>query len=250
MESDEVTLTSRVIDRTTRLFRNRSTYQTWHPAARAKIIDFDRQWHNLKTDEGFSAFDALIRKVNETTITIAETVDIVQTVIELPTIRRLVFNVVQSTDMKSREHILIALNSIQGTIEFGQLLQKSPYSADVLAMKNALLRQSLLDEAVLPVMRQQWLDGRCKCNGRGTGPHIGEAIKVQLALRYHLNEALQLPCAMKGISNANDLLQLNDTDKAFAIDFVNKVMDDAEQLNAALQALPVVTEQPKHELSK
>ena len=96
-----------------------------------------------------------------------------------------------------------------------------------------------LDEVTTRVMRQQWQEGRRSANTTGTGPNTSEALEVQLALRHQLGAELNLPFPVNNPIYSTGIAQLNDADKAFAVQYVNNVINDKDQLTDALVAQPI-----------
>lgn len=240
---DRINLTNAVIDRTAQLSLRQAINQRLYEAAQKSIDGFHQKWEKLKGIDGFNAFEAVLKRLNElslnTGVTMSEIIEVIDSIIKSPEIGRLVFTAAQSADMNCDASLLTIFNTAQGLTKFGKLLSDNAEQKEILALAKSMVRQNLLDEAILPIMRNQWSEGRRSCNGNGTGPKVNEAMKVQLALRQQLASKLQLPAPVKNSLNAIDIAGLTHSDIEFAVDLINKHVNDQEQLIDALIALPL-----------
>lgn len=274
-----VIVTDSVIDRTTQLSLQQGLNQQWIEAARKSIAHFDQKWEKLKGIEGFNAFETVLKRLPKNDITTSEIVEVITFVLHSPDICRLVFLAAQGADVRCYAHLLTIFNTAQGLVKFSKLFNShgedatpmhesamtalspnlSPASGregrseplrdfhvnananqqEILDLALSMIRQNLLDETTLPIMRQQWSEGRRVCNGEGTGPNVNEALEVQLALRHQLAAHLSLPFPIRNPMRATDIAKLNCSDKEFAIDFVHMHMSDQDQIIDALISLPV-----------
>jgi hypothetical protein len=238
-----VILTNVVIDRLTQLAIQQAFNQQWYEAAQKSIAGFNQEWEKLKTVDGFNAFDTVLKRLNESSlqsgVTIGEIVEVIEAVVQSPDIRRLIFMTAQGVDVSCYAHLLTVFNTAQGLARFDKLRRTNAAQQEILALAQGMVRQNLLDETTLPIMRQQWSEGRRVCNEEGTGPNIDGALNVQLALRHQLATQLNLPCPIKNPMEFTDSAGLNHSDKEFAVDFIDQYMSDDELIVEALISLPV-----------
>lgn len=238
----DINLTNAVIDSTTQLSLRQAANQHLYDVAQKSIVGFNQKWDKLKDIDGFNAFEAVLKRLNELSlkngVTTSELIEVIDSILKSPEICRLVFIAAQSADVNCHASVLTIFNTTQGLTKFGKLLNDNAGQKEILALAKSMVKQNLLDEAILPVMRNQWSEGRRSCNGNGTGPKVSEAMKVQLALRQQLAAPLQLPAPVKNALNAVDVAGLTHSDIEFAIDLINNHVDDQEQLIDALIALP------------
>jgi hypothetical protein len=225
-----------------RLITQQAFNEQWYEAAQQSIPGFNQEWERLKTVDGFNAFETVLKRLNESSlqsnVTVAEIVEVIEAVVQSPDIRRLILIAAQG-DVNCYAHLLTAFNTAQGLARFDKLRRTHAAPQEMLALAQGMVRQNLLDETTLPIMRQQWLEGRRGCNEEGTGPDINGALNVQLALRHQLAQQLNLPCPIKNPLSVTHKAGVNHSDKALAIELINQYMNDDEQIVEALIALPV-----------
>jgi hypothetical protein len=235
----DVILADIVVDRITQLSLQQASNQQWYEAAQQSIDDFNQKWEKLKSIDGFNAFETVLKRLMANNVTTNEIVEVIESVIRSPEIRRLVFIAAQGADAGCYAHLLTIFNTAQVLARFDKLQSENAPQQEILALAKGMIRQNLLDETTLPVMRHQWSEGRRTCNGEGTGPDVAEALKVQLALRHQLATQLRLPFPIKKPVNSVDVAELNSSDKEFVVDLINKCMKDKDDLIDALIALPI-----------
>jgi hypothetical protein len=235
----DVILTNIVTDRITQLSLQQASNQQWVEAAQKAIDHFEPKWEKLKSIDGFNAFETVLKQLLKNKVTTAEIVEVIKSVIDSPEICRLVFLAAQSADVKCHTHLLTIFNAVQVLARFGKLLDENAPEQEILALAKSLVKQNLLDEATLPLMRHQWSEGRRASNSDGTGPNVNDALKVQLALRHQLATQLNLPFPIKHPMDATEIAGLTNSDKEFAIELINKYSNDQDELVEALIALPV-----------
>lgn len=234
----DVDLTDATIDRTTQLSLQQAKNQQWVQAAQKSIKNFNQQWEKIKGMDGFNAFETVLKHLLRNDVTTAEIVEVIAAIVQSADIRDLVFLAAHGVDVHCYAHLLAVFNTIQCLARFGKLLDENACQLKILDLATRMATQNLLDEATLPIMRHQWSEGRRACNGEGTGPNFNEAHNVQLALRHQLAAQLELPFPVKNPKNAVHIAELNQSDKEFAIDFVNKHLCDQSALIDALTTLP------------
>ena len=213
--------------------------QQWVEAAQKSIGNFNQQWEKLKGVEGFNAFETVLKQLLKNDVTTDEIVEVIDVIIKSPDIRRLVFLTAHGADVNCYTQLLTIFNAAQALSRFGKLLNENASQSEILALAKSMAKQSMLDEATLPIMRHQWSEGRRASNGEGTGPNFNEALKVQLALRHQLAAQLGLPFPIKNPMSAINIAELSQSDEEFAIAFVNKHLSDQEEIVHALVSLPV-----------
>ncbi|MCD6026264.1 MAG: pentapeptide repeat protein [Solimicrobium sp.] len=236
-------LTNVIIDRATRIALQQSSNQHWFDRVHETIDDFNQKWEKLKEVDGFNAFETMLKRLNDwdlkDSIPMSDIIEVISSVINSPAICRLVFSAARGTIFSCQAYLLTLFNNIQGLTRFSKLLSDNAPQGVLLALAKGMVRQNLLGEATLPVMRNQWSERRREGNGEGTGPNVIDALSVQLALRHQLAEKLNLPFTISNPLDAADIAKLNNSDKEFAIDFVNKHLSDRMNVIAMLIAMPV-----------
>jgi|GEM_PF-5950477 len=235
----DVILTGVIIDRITQLSLQEASNQQWIEVAQKSIDGFNQQWEKLKSIDGFTAFETVLKRLLVNNVTASEIVEVIESVIHSPEICRLVFLAVQGADANCYAHLLTIFNTVQALARFNKLMGENAGSQKILVLAKGMIRQNLLDDTTLPIMRHQWSEGRRVSNGDGTGPNVNDALQVQLALRHQLAAELGLPFPVKDSMNATEIAGLNNSDKEFAIDLIGNYMNDQEELVETLIALPV-----------
>lgn len=232
-------LTDAVVDRTTQLSLQQASNQQWYKAAQNSIEGFNQKWEKLKSKDGFNTFESALKRVLKNNFTAAEIVEVIESVITSPDICRLIFLATHGVNVHCHSQLLIIFNTVQILARFDKLMKKNVPRQEILTLAKSWVRQNLLDEATLPIMRHQWSEGRRACNGEGTGPDIEEAVNVQLALRHQLAAQLNLLFPIKDKMSAMNSAGVTHSDKEFALDFIRRYMDDKEQLISSLISLPI-----------
>lgn len=201
----DVILTGVIIDRITQLSLQEASNQQWVEVAQKTIDDFNQKWEKLKSIDGFNAFETVLKRLLVNNVTTSEIIEVIRSVIHSPEICRLVFLAAQGADANCYAHLLTIFNTVQALARFNKLMGENAGPQKILALAKGMIRQNLLDETTLPIMRHQWSEGRRASNGDGTGPDVNEALQVQLALRHQLAAQLSLPFPIKNSMNATEI---------------------------------------------
>lgn len=248
-------LNSGRVNRTTTTPPSEETIHTYWLEKAGKSIDgLKEKWAGLENSRNkaqFAEFKTLLLRLSgfllRDKVSAAEVADVIQAVIESPTIAKLVFDASQSAAEDCAERPLSLFNTVQGLACFGKLEAKGATPLELLSLAKGIARQTLLDEATALVMTKQWEDGRLEGNGplenpRGTGPNTAEALEYQMALRQALGTELDLPFPVTSVhaeAYINTIVSLTPEDKQLAIDYVTNTMADDKRMIETLVSLPV-----------
>lgn len=233
-------------------------FEAWYHRAgktEEEIEQVKQAVQSIKTTKFFSAFETLLKRLNEhqlkNRVIPSQVVDVIDEVIQYSDIRDVIFDAAQEADQNCHDRPLLIFNTIQA-LAYGNALQRGhDPERKILTLAQAMVKLTLLDEAVPKIMTQQWQEGRrvgnnikdhtgqIANNGRGTGPNTTEALEVQLALREQLRIDLQLPFPVQGLYTSINVTALNNSDLKFATNYVNKAMDDKNRLVDNLVRQPV-----------
>ena len=170
--------------------------------------------------------------------------------VQSPATRPLLFAAAFEAAQDCHDRVLLIFDNIRALAKASALQRMGASEKEILDLAKGMVKQALLDEAVPRVMTQQWMDNRrhgngvtdetgaIANNGRGTGPNMGEALEVQLALRHQLGHTLDLPFLVNQMLYES-YAHLSKKDKILATDYVNAEMGNQMGVIDRLVTQPV-----------
>lgn len=231
--------------------------QSWYSKAGKPIEDLPEKWESLKGNEKFAGFTALLKRLDENKLKLrikaTEVVEVIQCVIESPSIRTLIFNESYAASANCQSRPLSIFLRAQGYALFGKLEREGATPQKLLTLAIRIVKQDLIDDAVFEVLESQWQDiettggnyeRRLKGNTDDTGPYAEEALEYQLALCDALGKELNLPFYAKSIHmdfciKQKTMAKLTEEDLLIAKNYVNAIVKNQDSLVQRLITHPV-----------
>lgn len=234
-------------------------YARWYQRVcktKEQIDDLVALWPMLHQEHGFNTFESLLLRLEEhelqAMVIPQHVVEVIDEVISSTEVRQWIVEATAEADQDCHDRVLLIFNTIQALARASVLQRNRARESAILALALGMVKQALLDEVVPHVMEKQWLEKRDASqplgednrrrlsNAQGSGPNINEALEVQLALRDQLASTLSLPFPIQG-TLYTEIANLNESDRAFAVQYVEAWISDKDKLLNSLLAQRVWT---------
>lgn len=193
-------------------------------------------WRSLEQEENFKSFKFLLSQLTYVMRRVRpeQVVQVIQSVIESPDdIRQQIFKLAEEGTSDCHDRQLLVFHTIECLAAYSRLLRAGADQQAILKLAKGMHMINIIDEAAVHVLHRQMKDKRrtaihvvnSASHRETTVPNPSEGLEEQIMLRHILGEKLGLPIQV-GEPVYHDISQLNESDKIFALEYVNNVMKD------------------------